>query len=112
MQANDGMNYAPKGKAKPVVEPGEFVFSAVGLEHGHINGMVNALTEAGGTIKYVWDRDPKTVEAFLKVYPQARPARSEEEALDDRETRMIAGAAIPCERCALDVSLSGVEKII
>ena len=63
MQASDGMNYAPKGKAKPVVKPGEFVFSAVRLDHGHINGMVNALTEAGGTLKYVWDRDPKKVEA-------------------------------------------------
>ena len=41
MNAADGMNYAPQGKAKPVVKPGEFVFSAVRLDHGHINGMTN-----------------------------------------------------------------------
>jgi len=110
MQASDGMNYAPKGKAKPVVKPGEFVFSAVRLDHGHINGMVNALTEAGGTLKYVWDRDPKKVEAFLKAYPQATPARSEEEALEDRETHMIAAAAVPCERCALGLRAMDAGK--
>ena len=35
MKISDGMNYAPKGKPKPVVKPGEFVFSAVRLDHGH-----------------------------------------------------------------------------
>jgi hypothetical protein len=49
MKLSDGMNYAPKGKPKPVVKPGEFVFSAVRLDHGHIYGMCNGLTEAGGT---------------------------------------------------------------
>ncbi len=98
---SDGMNYAPQGKPRPVVKPGEFVFSAVRLDHGHIYGMCNGLTEAGGTLKYVYDRDPKKVEAFLKAFPQARPARSEEEALEDGETRLIAGAAVTSERCAL-----------
>ena len=27
MKVSDGMNYAPKGKAQPVVKPGEFIFS-------------------------------------------------------------------------------------
>ena len=56
----DGMNYAPKGKAEAVVAPGEFVFAAVALEHGHIYGMCNGLTEAGATLKWVYDKDPKT----------------------------------------------------
>ena len=38
-QVADGMNYAPKGKPTPVVKPGEFVFAAVALDHGHIYGM-------------------------------------------------------------------------
>ena len=99
--ASDGMNYAPKGKPRPVVKHGEFVFSAVRLDHGHIYGMCNGLTEAGGTLKYVYDKDPKKVEAFLKAFPQARPARSEEEALEDKDTHMIAGAAITSQRCEL-----------
>ena len=31
MKVSDGMNYAPKGKAAPVVGPGEFVIAAVNL---------------------------------------------------------------------------------
>ena len=101
MNRADGMNYAPTGKPKPVVGNREFVFSAVRLDHGHIYGMTNGLLEAGATLKYVYDPDPKKVEAFIKAYPQATPARSEEEALQDQETRLIAGAAITSERCAL-----------
>ena len=63
--------------------------------------MCNGLTEAGGTLKYVWDQDEKKVAAFLKAFPQAKAARSEEEALSDPETRLIAGAAVTSERCAL-----------
>ena len=101
MNRADGMNYAPTGKPRPVVGPGEFVFSAVRLDHGHIYGMTNGLLEAGATLKYVYDPDTKKVEAFIKAYPQATPTRSEEEALQDTETRLIAGAAITSERCAL-----------
>ena len=94
MKISDGMNYAPKGKPQPVVRPGEFVFSAVRLDHGHIYGMCNGLTEAGATLKYVWDPDEAKVAAFLRAFPQARAARSEEEALQDQETHLIAGAAV------------------
>lgn len=98
MNASDGMNYAPKGKAQAVVKPGEFVFSAARFDHGHIFGMCNALTEAGGTLKYVWDPDPKKVEQALKMYPGSIAARSEEEVLQDKETMMVAAAAVTSER--------------
>ena len=104
------MNYAPKGKPQPVVRPGEFVFSAVHLDHGHIYGMTNALLEAGGTLKYVYDPDPAKVERFLKAYPQATPARSEAEALEDKETHMICGAAVTSERCALGLRAMAAGK--
>ena len=110
MNVSDGMNYAPKGKPRPVVKKGEFVFSAVRLDHGHIYGMCNGLTEAGATLKYVWDPDPKKVEAFLRAFPQAKPARSEEEALLDPETHMIAGAAVTSERCALGLRVMDAGK--
>ena len=110
MKVSDGMTYAPKGKPSPVVKKGEFIFSAVRLDHGHIYGMCNGLTEAGGSIKYVYDRDPKKVESFLKAFPEASAARSEEEALDDPETQMIAGAAVTSERCALGLRAMDAGK--
>ena len=47
-QASDGMNYAPKGVPKPVVQAGEFPFAVAHLDHGHIFGQTNGLLEAGG----------------------------------------------------------------
>jgi predicted dehydrogenase len=101
MSKGDGMNYAPKGVPKPVVKPGEFTIAAVSLDHGHIYGMCNGLTEAGATLKSVYDPDPAKVEAFCKAFPKVKPARSEDEILSDPEIALVAGAAVASERCAL-----------
>lgn len=95
MSNRDGMNYAPKGNASRVVEPGEFTIAAISLDHGHIYGMCNGLTEAGAELKWVYDPDPAKVEAFLRTYPQAKAARSEQEILQDPAVKLVAGAAIP-----------------
>jgi predicted dehydrogenase len=98
VQKSDGMNYAPQGKAKPVVTKGEFPFAATRLDHGHIYGMCNGLTEAGGDLRLVYDPDPAKVKAFQERFPGVRAAASEAEVLDDKEIRLVAGAAIPNER--------------
>lgn len=97
-------------KPKPVVKPGEFVFAVIGMEHGHINGMTRALTEAGATLKWVWDEDPAKIAAFCKAFPQARPAPSEEAILEDPEVRLVAGAAITSRRCALGLRVMRAGK--
>ena len=106
----EGSNYAPKGKAAPVVRPGEFVFAAVGLDHGHIGGMINGLLEAGGTLKYIYDPDPEKVAQYIKTYPQAKAARSEEEVLSDPEVKLVAGACVTSERCALGLRVMDAGK--
>ena len=97
-QKSDGMNYAPQGKPNPVVKPGEFNVAAIRLDHGHIYGMCNGLTEAGATIKWVYDPDQKRVDDFRAKYPQARVARSLDEILADPEVRLVACAAVTSER--------------
>ena len=92
------MNYAPVGKPAPVVKPGEFVFAACSLDHGHIYGQCNGLVEAGGQLKWVYDPDPEKVGAFRAKFPAARPARSLEEILDNPEVALVAAAAIPNRR--------------
>ena len=81
-QKSDGMNYAPVGKPAPVVRPGEFIFAAAALDHGHIYGQSQGLTEAGGECRYVFDPDPAKVEKFREKYPQAQPVRSLDELLE------------------------------
>jgi predicted dehydrogenase len=106
----EGMNYAPKGKPNPVVKPGEFVFSAVALDHGHIYGMCNGLTEAGATLKYVYDPDPEKVKKFLEAFPQAKAAESKKQVLEDAETRLVASAAVTSKRCALGLEVMDAGK--
>ena len=97
-QKSDGMNYAPVGKPVPVVKPGEFVFAATALEHGHIYGQCQGLTEAGGECRYVFDPDPVKVEKFREKFPSAKPLRSLDEVFEQPDVRLVAAAAIPNER--------------
>ncbi len=110
MDKKDGMSYAPKGKVAPVVGDKEFAVGVTGLDHGHIYGMCNGLLEAGAWIKSVYDPDPKKVEDFVKAYPDVIVVKSEEELLSDPEIKLVAGAAIPSDRCALGLRVMDAGK--
>lgn len=109
-QKADGMNYAPKGKAEPVVKPGEFAIAAMHLDHGHINGQCNGLIEAGASLKWVYDPDPAKVERFVKSYPGVKVARSRAEVLEDPEIKLVAAAAVPSERGPLGCEVMRAGK--
>jgi predicted dehydrogenase len=110
MQKGDGMNYAPQGKPAPVVGKGEFVFAATALDHGHIYGQCNGLTEAGGEVRYVYDREPARVEKFCAAFPSAKPLSSEEELLEKNDIILVAAAAVPSERGPLGVRVMDAGK--
>jgi predicted dehydrogenase len=100
-QKSDGMNYAPQGKPRPVVKPGEFPIAAAFLDHGHIYGQCNGLIEAGADLRWVYDPDPKKVDAFLAKFPGVQVARSFDEILAQPDVKLVAAAAIPSERGAI-----------
>lgn len=103
MTVGDGMNYAPKSKPSPVCDPGEFLVAAIGLDHGHIYGMCNGLVEAGAQLRSVYDPDPAKLEAFCERFPEAKPARCEEEILEDEAVQLIASAAVPADRAEIGI---------
>lgn len=96
--AADGMTYAPQGRSRPVVGPGEFPVAALHLDHGHIVGMCRGLVEAGAEIVAVYDPDPAKVAAFCQQFPSARPAASADAVLHDERIRLVAAAAVPNTR--------------
>lgn len=110
VNVTDGMNYAPKGKPSPVCRPGEFVFAAAALDHGHIYGQVGGLREAGGQLRWVYDPDPAKVENFLRSFPECRAARSLDEILDDKDVRLVSSAAIPSDRAGLGLKVLDAGK--
>lgn len=107
---SDGMNFAPKGKPAPVVRPGEFVIAAAHLDHGHIYGQCNGLTEAGATLKWVFDPDPQKVAAFCEKFPASKVARSLDEILADPEVHLVAAAAVPNEHGPLGCRVMEAHK--
>jgi len=104
------MNYAPEGKPNPVVKPGVFIFAAAHLDHGHIYGMCNGLTEAGATLKWVFEPDEQKTKAFREKYPQVKVARSLDEILSDPEVRLVAAAAVTSERGPLGCHIMEAGK--
>jgi predicted dehydrogenase len=99
--SQDGMTYAPSGRPKPVCSPGDFVFAAVGLDHGHIYGMCNGLIEAGGQLRWVYDTDPAKVAEFRRRYADPQAAPSEEAVLADDGVQLVASASVPARRAGL-----------
>ena len=100
----DGMNYAPvfQGSAVKVVKPGEFRFSVIGLDHGHIYAMVNGLIEAGAEVVAVADSDAARAEDFCRRYPGA-VVSTEDDILADSSIQLIASAIRPDKRAALGI---------
>lgn len=80
-------------------------FSAVGLNHGHIYGQVEAVLGGGGELISFFAKEPDLIAAFSKRYPQAKLARSEKEILEDRSIQLVVSAAIPNERAPLGIEV-------
>ncbi|WP_460796586.1 Gfo/Idh/MocA family protein [Microbacterium sp. GXF0217] len=95
---------------EPVVAPGEFVFAAVGLAHGHVLGMTQGLLDAGATLRWVYDADEGKVAEFVALFPGVRVAASEQEVLDDPEVQLVASADIASERAPLGLRVLEAGK--
>ncbi len=78
-------------------------FSVIGLNHGHIYGMVNALITGGGKLVAVYSREPELLPGFTKRYPDVKVAKSEEEILGDNSIQLVATAGIPVDRAPLGI---------
>jgi predicted dehydrogenase len=85
-------------------------FAAIGLNHGHINGMTQAVIRGGGELVSVYAKEPDLLAEYQKRFPQAKPARSEAEILEDPKIQLVASAAIANERAPLGVRVMRAGK--
>ena len=84
---------------------GRIRFAAIGLNHGHINGQVEAVTRGGGTLVSFFAKEPDLAAAFRKRYPDARLAGSAKEILEDPTIQLVVSASIPAERAPLGIEV-------
>jgi predicted dehydrogenase len=87
------------------VKPARIKFAAIGLNHNHINGQVDAVIRGGGELVSFYAKEPDLAGDFTKRYPQARLARSEREILEDAALQLVVSASIPNERAPLGIEV-------
>src|SRR5579862_547668 len=104
------MDFAPQGGPAPACRPGELVMAAVGLDHDHIYGMCNGLTEAGAELAWAYDPDPAKLARFVDRFPSARPASAEAQVLADPAVHLVAGANVPADHAALGLRVMAAGK--
>jgi len=86
--------------------PGQSIrFSVIGLNHGHIYGMVESLKRGGGEMVAVYAREPDLLQQFTRRYPDVKIAQSEEEIIEDGSIQLVASASIPVERAPLGIRI-------
>jgi predicted dehydrogenase len=78
-------------------------FSVIGINHGHIYGMVSSLIEGGGQLVAVYSKEPELLPDFTKRYPSVKVAKSEAEILEDNSIQLVASAAIPVDRAPIGI---------
>jgi predicted dehydrogenase len=85
-------------------------FSVIGLNHGHIYGMTDALIKGGGKLVSVFATEPDLLKGFTKRYPDVRVAGSEAEILNDSSVQLVASASIPVDRAPLGIRVMKAGK--
>lgn len=99
---------APKG---PEPEAKDRIrFSVIGLDHGHIYAMTDALIRGGGTLVAVLAADPAQLVPFRKRYGDVKVARNEVEILGDKTVQLVASASIPDLRAPLGIRVMKAGK--
>jgi predicted dehydrogenase len=78
-------------------------FSVIGINHNHINGIVNSLIKGGGELVMVYAKETELLKSFTRAFPGVITARSEEEILEDNSIQLVASAGIPVDRAPLGI---------
>ena len=64
-------------------------FAVININHNHIYGMTEAVKRGGGELVWIYAKEPELVAAFMKQFPEAKLARSEQEVLEDSSLQLI-----------------------
>ncbi|MGL5041947.1 MAG: Gfo/Idh/MocA family protein [Culicoidibacterales bacterium] len=103
MKVVDGSAYAAKSFVKEVCQKGAFKIAAVGLDHGHIYGMVEELVSAGAQLVYICDTNSERAAAMAQNYEGVSVVDDYETILADVEIKLVVCAAIANLRSGIGV---------
>lgn len=98
------LQYKRVNIGSPSVKP-SVKFAAIGLNHGHIYGQVEALKRGGGELVAFYAKEPELIANFQKRFPEAKLVRNEKEILEDKSIQLVTSASIPVERAPLGIQV-------
>jgi predicted dehydrogenase len=93
-----------KVPATPAVTPRHKIqFAVVGVDHNHINAMVDAVKRGGGELVAFHPTDAKMSADFQKRYGPLKLAATEDEILNDPSIQLILSSGVPNLRAPLGI---------
>jgi len=84
-------------------ESNRIKFAVINIDHPHIYGMTDAIKRGGGQLVALYAKQPDLAAAFLKTYPEAKLAKTENEILEDKSIHLVLSSGIPDERAPLGI---------
>jgi predicted dehydrogenase len=84
--------------------PARIRFAAIGLNHSHVYGQIDAVRRGGGELVSFFAPEQDLAAEFSKRFPDAKRARSAPEVLEDPNIQLIVSASIPSERAPLGIA--------
>jgi predicted dehydrogenase len=88
-----------------------FKLGVIGIDHGHIFGMLGQMTAQGCTCDAYWTDGPAVTEAkFNEVFPEVAKVDDRRRILDDPAVRMVLISAVPADRAALAIEAMEAGK--
>lgn len=87
----------------------------IGIDHGHIFGMLDNMLKQDCTCDAYWTDGPAVTETkFRQVFPQLEKADDRRRILDDPDVNMILIAAVPADRAkfALEAMQAGKDVMV
>ena len=85
-------------------------FAVIGMNHGHIYSMTEAIKRGGGELTHYFAKEAELNAEFGKRYPDAKLAKSEEEILNDNSIKLVLSAGIPIDRAPLGIRVMQAGK--
>ena len=88
-----------------------FKLGVIGIDHGHIFGMLGNMKAQGCTCDAYWtDGEAVTEAKFNEVFPEVAKADDRQRILDDPDVAMILISAVPADRAAFAIEAMQAGK--
>ncbi|AWV97584.1 Gfo/Idh/MocA family protein [Arcticibacterium luteifluviistationis] len=85
-------------------------FAVIGMNHGHIYSMTEAIKRGGGELVSFYAKEAELNATYAKRYPEAKQAKSELEILENKDIKLVLSAGIPVERAPLGIRVMQAGK--